>query len=330
MNSDLDFLMSRTSKFSKEMYALNDSISVRRKQLEMKQLTQSASKTEYYRKEIERDRSAKESKQQNFKDELETKLERLKRDYDANVKEIKDKIEKKIDKINDDSDSFQKYCRQGMNQEINEDSDTIMVKLKEQLTISRQHYEKCKAAEDEAQASNLRFKKEEAMLRLKLEQEKHDRIEAEMLNKQRLAAIEREESIRKEVARCKAEKQKDREESVKVKQPQTNKKIQAVDDLRRVDSYAKAIYDDDLVLFNLLTFKEKIKLVKSQNLDKKVNEYQDQLKGKDLSDFLDESERNRYRKALGISVLEEQRQLIKSQSVNNQDLKEFIETSEKS
>jgi predicted metal-dependent hydrolase len=101
-----------------EVYALNESIAVRRKQLEMKQSSQSASKTDYYRKEIDRDRTARETKEQNLKEELETKLERLKREYDANVKDITDKLERKAERIKEDSDTYQRYCKTNMNQEV--------------------------------------------------------------------------------------------------------------------------------------------------------------------------------------------------------------------
>lgn len=328
MDSELLYLISRTTKYSKEVYALNESIAVRRKQLQMKLSTQSASKTDYYRKEIDRDRNAKETKEQNLKEELEVKLERLKREYDANVKDITEKLEKKASKIREDSETYQRYCNTNMNQELNEDSDLVLVKLKEQHAIAKEHLNKCQAMEDAQTVKVARWKKEEAMAQLKLEEEKTARREAELLNTQRLAAIAREDSIRKEVARCKAEKEKDREEkeeSLKVVQPEKDKRIHDRDDLRRVQDYSKAIYNDDLPVFNLLTTKEKIRLVKGQNLDKQVKEYQDELKGKELTSFLDDTERNRYRTALGEGVLQEQRSLIEEFAKNNLILKEYLE-----
>jgi len=333
MDSELLYLIGRTGKYSKEVYALNESIAVRRKQLEMKQSSQSASKTDYYRKEIDRDRTARETKEQNLKEELETKLERLKREYDANVKDITDKLERKAERIKEDSDTYQRYCKTNMNQEVNEDSDLVLVKLKEQLVIAKEHLNKCQAMEDAQTVKVARWKKEEAMAQLRLEEEKTARREAELLNTQRLAAIAREESIRKEVARCKAEKEKDREEKEeslnKVVQPETNKKIDDRDDLRRVQDYSKAIYNEDLSVFNLLTTKEKIRLIKGQNLDLQVKEYQDELKGKELTKFLDATERDRYREALGEDVLQDQRSLIEAFAKNNLVLKEYLEEQKK-
>jgi len=330
MESELMFLINRTAKYSKEVYSLNESITVRRKQLEMKQSTQSASKTDYYRKEIDRDRTSKESKEQNLRDELEVKLARLKREYDANKKDIEEKIEKKLSKVKEDSETYQRYCETNMNKELNEDSDSVLVKLKEQYAIAKEHLNKCQAMEEAQVIKVARWKKEEALAQLRLEEDKTARREAEILNNLRSMAIAREDSIRKEVARCKAEKEKDREEKEeslnKVVQPETDKRIHDRDDLRRVQDYSKAIYNDDLPVFNLLTTKEKIRLVRGQNLDKQVKEYQDKLKGKELTSFLDDSERNRYRTALGEAVLQEQRSLIEAFAKNNLILKEYLET----
>jgi hypothetical protein len=333
MNTELMFFINRTSKYAKELLAIKESICVRRKQLEMKQSTQSASKMEYYRKELERDRTARESKLQNIKEDLEAKLERLKREYEANVKDITDKLERKESKIKEESDTYQRYCNINMNQDINEDSDSVIVKLKEQLAITQEHHDKCYLLEQEHQVKVTRWKQQEALIQLKLEEEKFARKEEEILNKQRMEAIAREESIRKEVARCKAEKEKYREEQEeatnKIVQPETDKKINDRDDLRRVQEYSKAIYSEDLPLFNLLTLKEKVSLIKGQNLDKQVKEYQDNLRSdkdrKVLSDFLDATERDRYRKALGEEVLQEQRSLIEEFAKKNLILKEYID-----
>jgi hypothetical protein len=90
----------------------------------------------------------------------------------------------------------------------------------------------------------------------------------------------------------------------------------------RIRQYHNSLSKKEKIIFNLLTYKEKLEIITSQDLDKKVKQYEDNLiithKGdgvnRELSTFRDMEERSRYIKALGQEVMDKQYDIIKKYS----------------
>jgi hypothetical protein len=325
MDSEEMALLDKRRKCQREVNNLKDDITTRRKILETKLSTQSSTKVKYYLSEKERDRASFERKEELTKTELESKLVKLKREYDAEVESITNKLENKIRKLKEDSESYQKYCDAGMYQEVNEEGDLVLVKYKEQLRIAQEHYDKADNIYSKTVLQNDRYRADIRRDQERILLHQHEKEKERERLQQQLAAQQREQSIRNEVKRCKEEKEKDRE--IKENQVSKTKKKQTIS-TARIQEYANAIYKEDLPLFNLLTISEKTKIIESQNLDIKVKEYEDNLihnfKEYDVNDvdkryplqnialaeFRDKDETSRYRQALGEQVLNSQRKRI--------------------
>lgn len=314
-------------KQRKAITDVKEDIQTRRKVLNTKLSSQGKKKTEYYLKEKTRDRTKTETDVQSLQNELEARLDRLKREYEAEVDAITKKIELKISTIKEKTDLYQRYCDERLDADNDEDSDLVLVKYKEQLKIAEENYEKTRSLWDALCQKNEKYRLEENKIRARELQWKLEDEQRREEEKQKKIAQERDLLIQAEVEKNKEEKRKAREEQEKETKPV--KKLVIVDrseerlfEEGRIRQYHNSLSKKEKVNFNLLTFKDKLEIVTSQDLDKKVKQYEDNLiinhKGdgvnRELSTFRDMEERSRYIKALGQEVMDKQYDIIKKYS----------------
>jgi hypothetical protein len=326
MDSDEQRYLDIMRKQRKAITDIKEDIQTRRKVLNTKLSSQGKKKTEYYLKEKTRDRTKTETDVQSLQNELEAKLDKLKREYEAEVEAITKKIELKISILKEKTDLYQRYCDERLDADNDEDSDLVLVKYKEQLKIAEENYEKTRGLWDNLVQKNEKYRLEENKIRARELQWKLEDEQRREEEKQRKAAHEREALIQAEVERNKEEKRKAREEHESVKPV---KKLVNVDRSEerhigegRIRQYHNSLSKKEKIIFNLLTYKEKLEIITSQDLDKKVKQYEDNLilnhKGnevnRELSAFRDMEERSRYIKALGQEVMDKQYDIIKKYS----------------
>jgi hypothetical protein len=329
MDSDEQRYLDIMRKQRKAITDIKEDIQTRRKVLNTKLSSQGKKKTEYYLKEKTRDRTKTETDVQSLQNELEARLDKLKREYEAEVEAITKKIELKISILKEKTDLYQRYCDERLDADNDEDSDLVLVKYKEQLKIAEENYEKTRGLWDTLCQKNEKYRLEENKIRARELQWKLEDEQRREEEKQRKAAQEREAVIQAEVERNKEEKRKAREE----KEPQETKPVKKllvnVDRSEerhigegRIRQYHNSLSKKEKIIFNLLTYREKLEIITSQDLDKKVKQYEDNLilnhKGEEvnraLSIFRDMDERSRYMKALGQEVMDKQYDIIKKYS----------------
>jgi hypothetical protein len=329
MDSDEQRYLDIMRKQRKAITDIKEDIQTRRKVLNTKLSSQGKKKTEYYLKEKTRDRTKTETDVQSLQNELEARLDKLKREYEAEVQSITKKIELKISILKEKTDLYQRYCDERLDADNDEDSDLVLVKYKEQLKIAEENYEKTRGLWDTLCQKNEKYRLEENKLRARELQWKLEEEQRREEEKQRKASQEREALIQAEVEKNKEEKRKAREEQETQEVKPVKKLLVNVDRSEerhicegRIRQYHNSLCKKEKIIFNLLTYKEKLEIITSQDLDKKVKQYEDNLiinhKGdgvnRELSTFRDMEERSRYIKALGQEVMDKQYDIIKKYS----------------
>jgi hypothetical protein len=325
MEGVLAAALDKRRKCSKIVSQLIETVANRRKVLLTKISSSENKKSTYYLGEKERDRKTYERSVQEIQKDTELKIEKLKKTYEAQVEILNSKLENKLQKLKEETDAYQAYCDKAMDQAIDEDQDLTLVKYKEELRVAEEKLEKATVEANLLSEQAVKVSASESKGRIRdmnwrMEQEQKDEEE-----KQRKIAKEREATIRLEVEKNKEANRKIKEsieeeagELVRQQKLQEKKEKQWEID-RKIREYYNAIYMSDRTLFNKLTIKEKLEIIESQKLYAIVKEYEDKLIDEERSDFKDLPEIERYRKAVGDSVLSNQKNIIKKYSDKYED-----------